>query len=135
MTKLFATLLLLAGLWVADHSHAQPVAGGPCAAASGASGADTACPRGGPRGGMRGGMGPGARWGQGYTPGWAMMSRDEQAQHRDKMRSFTDYDQCRVYMEQHHGQMTERAKERGRAMPQAPRRDACAGLKPPAAKK
>lgn len=39
------------------------------------------------------------------------------------------YDECKAYMDQHHRQMVERAKEKGRTVPAQPRRDACAGLK------
>ena len=129
-------LIGLAGLIVSSSAvmaQPGPGAGRPCAAASAASGPGAAnCM--GPREGMRGGMGPRARWGRDFTPGWGMMSREEQQQHRDKMLSFSDYEQCRIYMEQHHGQMADRAKERGRTMPDKPRRDACAGLKAPAPK-
>lgn len=140
---------LAAGLIVSSTALAQPgpgpgagpggspgpgPAGRPCVAASGASGpaaADCA----GPRPGMRGGMGPRARYGRDHTPGWGLMSPEEQRQHRDKMLSFTDHEQCRVYMEQHHGQMAERAKERGRTVPAQPRRDPCSPLKAAPAKK
>ena len=79
--------------------------------------------------GPRMGRGPGARWGADYTPGWPMMNSTERDEHRGRMQSFKTYEECKAYMDQHHQQMTERAKERGRAMPMQPRRDACAGLK------
>jgi len=94
-------------------------------------------------GGM--GMGPGAsapgtgmqhgmrgwRMNRDNTPGWSMMSRAERDEHHRTMMAQTDYAQCHATMEQHHAKMTERAKERGQAMPGQPRHDACAGLKKP----
>ncbi|MBG6079890.1 Spy/CpxP family protein refolding chaperone [Rubrivivax gelatinosus] len=84
-------------------------------------------------GGMGGGMGPGggrgaARWGQGVTPGWALMTPEERTAHQTKMRSMTTRADCRAYVEQHHADMAARAKERGVAVPAMPRRDPCAGL-------
>ena len=85
--------------------------------------------------GMGGGMGPGrgmgpgaARWGQGVTPGWALMTPDERTAHQAKMRAMTTRGDCRAYVEQHHADMAARAKERGAAVPAMPRRDPCAGL-------
>lgn len=81
------------------------------------------------------GIGPGrgrgaARWGSDYTPGWALMTQKERAEHREHMRSMKTYEECKAYQEEHHAQMAARAKERGgQALPQ-PRRDACAALKP-----
>jgi hypothetical protein len=40
-----------------------------------------------------------------------------------------NYDDCKAYMDQHHQQMSARAKEKGQTVPAQPRRDACAGLK------
>ena len=80
-------------------------------------------------GGMGQGRGPGAgRWGQGVTPGWALMTPEERAAHQTKMRSMTTRADCRAYVEQHHADMAARAKERGVAVPAMPRRDPCAGL-------
>lgn len=135
MRNVTSLAVLAAGLIASSLAFAQPgpAASRPCAAAPGASGPAADCV--GPRGGMRGGMGPHARYGRDFTPGWGMMSREEQQQHRDKMLSFKDYDECKAYVEQHHTQMADRAKERGRTTPATPRRDVCAALKPPAAKK
>ncbi len=129
--KLSVLVLLAAGLASsADLTLAQPA--GPrardCGPTAAASGPTADCPAG--RGGMRSGMGPGARWGRDYTPGWSLMSTEERQQHRDKMGSFTSYDDCKAYMDQHHQQMSARAKEQGRIMPAQPRRDACASLQP-----
>jgi hypothetical protein len=71
----------------------------------------------------------GGRSGADFTPGWSMMSPSERQEHQAKMRSMTNYDECKAYMEQHHQQMAARAKEKGGAVPAQPRRDPCAGLK------
>jgi hypothetical protein len=44
------------------------------------------------------------------------------------MQAMTDHGACMAYMEQHHAQMAERAKQRGRALPAKPRADPCAPL-------
>ena len=75
-----------------------------------------------------GGMG-GMQMNRDNTPGWSMMSRAERREHHDKVMAMTDPAACMAYMEQHHAQMVERAKERGRTLPAKPRRDACASLK------
>jgi hypothetical protein len=96
----------------------------PAAQAQGAASAPASAP------GM--GMGPGGmhgwRMNRSNTPGWSLMTRAERQAHHDKMRSMTDHAACVAYMEQHHAQMTERAKERGRAVPAKPRGDPCAAL-------
>ena len=86
----------------------------------------------GPGGDMRPGpgRGPEGRPGADNTWGWSMMTPQEREQHHAKMRSLGTRADCDAYMTQHRQQMTERAKERGMAMPARPRRDACAGLKP-----
>lgn len=103
---------------------AQPGPGsGRCGPGTAASGASVDCPAGR-------GAGPGMRWGRNQTPGWAMMSEAERSEHAARMRDFKSHDECKTYLEQHHAQMTARAKERGQSMPARPRRDPCAGLKP-----
>jgi hypothetical protein len=82
-----------------------------------------------PASGPQRGMGPRAMSGADFTPGWAMMSRQERDEHRAKMRSMQNYDECKAYVEQHREQMAARAKERGMAAMPGPRRDACVGLK------
>ena len=120
--------LFAAGLALAvGAASAQPGPRG-AAGASAPPGASASGPAGmGPRMGAH--MGPGARWGSDYTPGWSMMSRAERDEHREHMRGFKDYDECKSYMDQHHEQMAARAKERGVTMAASPRRDACVGLK------
>jgi hypothetical protein len=108
-----AALLIAAGT-----VSAQPGPGaGPVPGAS--------APRGGPGGPGR----MGGRWGTDFTSGWSMMTSAERQEHQAKMRSMTNHDDCKAYMDQHHQQMAERAKEKGRTVPAQPRRDACAGLK------
>lgn len=80
------------------------------------------------------GMGPGgghgaARWGSEFTPGWALMTEQERSEHRERMRSMKNYEECKAYQAQHHEQMAARAKERGGKVLPQPRRDACSGLK------
>lgn len=114
-------LLSLAGaaaLLAATLASAQPGPRGPGPAASGASA---------PRMGMGMGM-MGRRFGPDNTAGWAMMTPAERDAHRDRMRSFKTEGECRAYMDEHHQQMSQRAKERGRAVPGQPRQNACAGL-------
>jgi hypothetical protein len=82
------------------------------------------------------GMGPGMGRGRGgmagpdYSPGWSMMTPEERSQHQAKMRSMTDYGECKSYMTQQHEQMAARAKAQGAQVPAQPRHDGCAGLKP-----
>ncbi len=61
-------------------------------------------------------MGPWAS-NQGNTWGWQLMTPAERAEHQAKMRSFTTYDECKVYQEEHHKQMEARAKEKGLTLP------------------
>lgn len=81
----------------------------------------------GPGGMMGRGMGP--RAGRDNTYGWPMMTPEERREHQTRMRSMTSFDECKNYQAQHHQQMVERAKQRGRSVPAEPRRDACAALK------
>lgn len=122
----FSVLALTAALAMAGSlALAQPGPGpGPMAAGPGASSP-----------GMGMGMGPrhghgGARWGADHTPGWSMMTPQERDAHREQMRGMKRYEDCQAFQAQHHEQMMARAKERGAKLPAAPRRDACAGLKP-----
>jgi len=109
---------------------AQPGGGKGPGAGPGPMGAGSAASA--PRMGM--GMGPGgghgaARWGSDYTPGWTLMTQQERNEHRERMRSMKTYEECKSYQEQHHEQMSARAKERGDKSLAQPRRDACSGLK------
>jgi hypothetical protein len=69
------------------------------------------------------------RAGPGYTMGWALMTPDEQREHRAKMNAMTNAKFCTDYVAQHHRLMVERAKELGEGVPPPPRTDVCAGLK------
>lgn len=71
-----------------------------------------------------------ARTGSDYTAGWALMTRQERNEHRDRLRTMKTYEECHAYQVQHHEQLAARAKERGSKALAQPRRDACAGLKP-----
>ena len=116
-----ATALAQGGGGMGPGGGAGPMGPGAAASAGGM----------GPGRGGRG-MGPGrggARAGSRFTPGWGLMSAQERAEHRDKMRALTSYDECKAYRDQHHEAMAARAKERGVPMPAQPRRDACAALK------
>lgn len=119
-----ATLLVAGAL-----AQAQP---GPGTAASG--------PRMGVGPGMGQGMGPGkggmgmgmaGRFGPDNTPGWAMMTPAERSTHRQRMSSFKTQAECSAYMDEHHKQMADRAKERGQTVPAQPRRNPCANLPTP----
>lgn len=68
-------------------------------------------------------------WGADVTPGWAMMTWKERNEHRKKMHSMASYADCKRYIDEHHSQMVERAKARGKSPMAEPKRDACADLK------
>lgn len=59
------------------------------------------------------------RWScnQRNTPGWQLMTPQERLEHQTKLRSFTDYSACKEYVDEHHKQMEERAKEKGVSIP------------------
>ncbi len=63
------------------------------------------------------------------TRGWMLMSPQERLAHQEKIRSFTHYEDCRVYQVAHHRLMQERAARLGLVLP-ARGRDACAHLRP-----
>ena len=71
-----------------------------------------------------------AWWGSDVTPGWALMSWKERNEHRKKMRSMTNYDDCKAYLTEHHDKMAARAKEKGQLTLPDAKRDGCANLKP-----
>lgn len=88
----------------------------------------------GPGPGMGPGMGPGQGMGPGMggrmafdqsnTPGWALMTPEERAAHRNTMWSFKSYDECKAFQAEHHKAMEAKAKELGKTLP-APRANAC----------
>lgn len=59
------------------------------------------------------------RWqgNQNNTAGWQLMTPAERTEHQTKLRSFTEYAACKEYVDEHHKQMEERAKEKGVAVP------------------
>lgn len=85
----------------------------------------------GPASGPGSGRGPGARWGAGVTPGWSLMTDAERTEHRAAMQGMKSYEDCVAYRDKHREQIAARAKEKGVAVPAAPRRDICASLKKP----
>jgi hypothetical protein len=88
----------------------------------------------GPGMGMGAGMGPGAGKAMRFnankdnTSGWALMSTEERAAHRDKMQGAKTYDECKATQEEHHKAMEARAKEKGATLP-APRSNGCERMK------
>ena len=85
----------------------------------------------GPGGDGGPGKGPGKGWrfNQENTRGWSMMSREERNEHRNRMLSVKTYDECVAYQQEHRKLMEARAKERGREIGTAPRRDMCERMK------
>ena len=80
-------------------------------------------------GGGRGGKGnrggrQGMRFNQNTTPGWAMMTQQEQTDHRIKMRATKTFDECTALQTEHRSVMESRAKEKGVQL-RAPRRNVC----------
>lgn len=70
----------------------------------------------GPQGGMGPGMGPRGRmmsFDKSNTPGWLLMTLEERAAHRERMRSIQTVAECKAYHDEHRTQMDARAKEMG----------------------
>lgn len=86
-----------------------------------------------PGSGMGGGMGPGKGGGRfalgsDNTVGWALMTQEERNEHRQKMWSFKNYDECKAYQLEHHQAMEAKAKAQGKALV-PPRFNACDRMK------
>lgn len=66
------------------------------------------------------------RWHTGprYTPGWAMMSEQERAQHHAQMQAAQSPEECQRLLEEHRRLMEQRAAERRMPM-RRPSRAAC----------
>ena len=84
-------------------------------------------------GGGRGGKGnrggrQGMRFNQNTTPGWALMTQQEQTDHRIKMRATKTFDECTALQTEHRAVMENRAKEKGVQL-RAPRRNVCEAWK------
>lgn len=126
-------LIEAAAVLAAASTFAASVA----AATAPASAPASAAPVVGPGMGMGPGMGPGPgarqgmhyRWNDRNSPGWSMMTAQERQEHQTRMSSFTSYDECKAYLDQHHQDMMARASSRGRTLPAHPPYDACARLK------
>ena len=129
-----ASLLLAGGVW------AQPAPG------------TDGGPGPGPGMGMKQGMGPGADGSKRpcmqadmpakgecgmemqmrhrrHQPGDRYMTPEERRTHRDRLRGFKSREECLAYLNEHHAQMAERAKAKGRTLPE-PRTRACDRLPP-----
>lgn len=74
------------------------------------------------------GGGPGMRFNQDNTPGWMLMTPEEQAAHREKMLSLKTYEECKAFQTEHRSLMEERAKEKGTTLP-VPRQNGCDRMK------
>ncbi len=83
----------------------------------------------GPGPGAPAGKGPGWRFGAANTSGWSLMTAEERTAHRDKMLAMKTYDECKAYQAEHHANMAARAKEKGQALPEAPRANMCDRMK------
>lgn len=99
----------------------------PAGTPQGAQAAASAPGPGGPGMGPRRGIGP--RFGRDYTPGWAMMSEAERAEHHRQMADVRTRDECRAVRDEHRKLMEQRARERGMGNMRGPRHDACAGFR------
>ena len=115
------TLIALLGAALAAPVLAQPgpgMGGGP--------GMQNAVPGSGP--GPGAGMGRAMRFNQNNTPGWQLMTPDEQAAHREKMQSLKTYEECKAFQAEHRVTMEARAKEKGTTLP-VPRQNGCDRMK------
>jgi hypothetical protein len=57
-----------------------------------------------------------------------LMSPEELAQHRQKMRSFKTEEERNAYRQEHHKAMQERAKEKGLVLPDQPKQNSNRGM-------
>ena len=64
------------------------------------------------------------------TSGWQYMTPEERVAHQARIRSFSNYEDCLAYRQQHHQQMAERARAQGEVL-RPGGRDICAHLLPP----
>lgn len=53
--------------------------------------------------------------------GWQLMTEEERAQHREKMRSATSAEEREAYRQEHHKLMQARAEAKGLTLPDQPR--------------
>jgi len=54
---------------------------------------------------------------QNNTYGWQLMSQEEQKAHHAKMRRFTEFSDCKGYIDEHVKMMKERARDKGVELP------------------
>ena len=66
--------------------------------------------------------------GPGNSPGWALMTPQERAEHRARLSGFTNVEDCTAYLAEHHALMLERARAKGVTLPATPRQDFCRQL-------
>lgn len=111
------TLIALLGAALAAPVLAQPGPG-----TGGGPGIQNSAP------GPSAGMGRGMRFSQYNTPGWKLMTPEEQAAHREKMLSLKTYEECKAFQTEHRSLMEERAKEKGTTLP-VPRQNGCDRMK------
>ncbi len=112
-----AALIALLGAALATPVWAQPGPG-----PGGGPGVQSSAPGPGP------GKGRGMRFSQYNTPGWKLMTPEEQAAHREKMLSAKSYDECKTLQAEHRTTMEARAKEQGTTLP-VPRQNGCDRMK------
>lgn len=62
------------------------------------------------------GPGRGMTFNQDNTPGWALMTPEERAEHRGKMLSLKTYEECKAFQAEHRTAMEARAKETGKTL-------------------
>jgi Spy/CpxP family protein refolding chaperone len=74
------------------------------------------------------GGGKGMNFDQSNTRGWDLMSVEERATHRDKMRAVKTYEECKAVQVEHHTSMEARAKEKGVSLPTV-RQNGCERMK------
>ena len=74
------------------------------------------------------GGGKGMNFDQSNTRGWDVMSAEERAAHRDKMRAVKTYEECTAVQVEHHTAMEARAKEKGVSLPTL-RQNGCERMK------
>lgn len=65
------------------------------------------------------------RYGDVYTPGWPMMSKEERAEYAAAMGQFKTRAECVTYMNKHFDQMSKRSLQRGLPLQGNSRRDLC----------
>lgn len=65
------------------------------------------------------------RYGETYTPGWPMMSKQERADYAASMTQFKSRGECVAFMNKHYEEMSQRALQRGLPLQGSSRTDLC----------